>query len=196
MKKLMMIVSSMAVACSVQAASMVWGFSSPDIQDSTGQYMGDAVQGIAYLYLGTVTSDGKAFDTSSATYVTQAGQNASYQFGDIDTPVENAKVTSTAAGQAYTLILVEDNGKGLDSYEGNYILVNGTSTQGVDPMTSATWAKFVDATTYDSSAWSTMTAGTTPPGPTPPGPGPIPEPTSGLLLLVGGAMLALRRKQK
>ena len=29
-----------------------------------------------------------------------------------------------------------------------------------------------------------------------PDPGPIPEPTSGLLLLVGGAMLALRRKQK
>ena len=32
-------------------------------------------------------------------------------------------------------------------------------------------------------------------GATPPGPGGIPEPTSGLLLLVGGAMLALRRKR-
>ena len=36
----------------------------------------------------------------------------------------------------------------------------------------------------------------TPPTPPTPGPGGIPEPTSGLLLLVGGAMLALRRKQK
>ena len=32
-------------------------------------------------------------------------------------------------------------------------------------------------------------------GSTPPGPGPIPEPTSGLLLVLGGAMLALRRKR-
>ena len=191
MKKLMMIVSSMAVACSVQAASMVWGFQSSDIMDSTGQYMGDAVQGIAYLYLGTVTSDGTAFDTSSATYVTQAGQNAAYQFGVFDAPVDNDAVPNTSAGQAYTLILVEDNGKGLDSYEGNYILVNGTSTQGVDPMTSATWAKFTDATAYGASDWSTMTAGGGGGGQ-----GGIPEPTSGLLLLVGGAMLALRRKQK
>ncbi len=195
MKKLMMIVSSMAVACSVQAASIVWGFGNAEIKDVNDEYMGDAVQGIAYLYLGTVTSDGKAFDTSSATFVAQGGQNADYTFGAMD-PVDNANVTSTAAGQAYTLILVEDNGKDIASYDGNYILVTGTSDQGKDPMSGATWAMFNDYTAYGASDWSTMTAGTTPPGPTPPGPGPIPEPTSGLLLLVGGAMLALRRKQK
>ena len=194
MKKLMMIVSSMAVACSVQAASMVWGFASPDIKDVNDEYMGDAVQGVAYLYLGTVTSDGKAFDTSSATLVTQAGQNANYQFGEIDTPVENAKVTSTADGQAYTLILVEDNGKGLDSYDGNYILFTGSSQEGNDPMSGAKWAVFTDPTAYGASDWSTMTAGGGGGGGG--GQGGIPEPTSGLLLLVGGAMLALRRKQK
>ena len=43
---------------------------------------------------------------------------------------------------------------------------------------------------------SGITALAPPTPPDPPGPGPIPEPTSGLLLLVGGAMLALRRKQK
>ena len=193
MKKLMMIVSSMAVACSVQAASMVWGFSSSDIMDSTGQYMGDAVQGVAYLYLGTVTSDGTSFDTSSATLVTQGGQNQDFTFGAMD-PVNNDAVTSTAAGQAFSLILVEDNGKTLGSYEGNYILVNGTSQAGSDPMTSATWAIFSNPTAYGASDWSTMTAGGGGGGGG--GQGGIPEPTSGLLLLVGGAMLALRRKQK
>ena len=193
MKKLMMIISSMAVACSVHAASMVWGFGSTDITDINGAYMGEAVNGVAYLYLGTVTSDGKTFDTSSATYVAQGGQNADYTFG-VSEPVDNANVTSTAAGRAYSLILVEDNGKGLDSYEGNYILVNGTSTQGVDPMTSATWAKFTDQTAYGANDWSTMTAGGGGGGGG--GQGGSPEPTSGLLLLVGGAMLALRRKQK
>ena len=189
MKKLMMIVSSLAVACSVQAASMVWGFSNAEIQDSTGQYLGDAVQGIAYLYLGTVTSDGKAFDVSSATFVTQGGQNADYTFGALD-PVDNDKITSTAAGQAYSLILVEDNGKDIGSYEGNYILATGTSQAGKDPMSGATWAIFTNPTAYGASDWSTMTAGGGG------GQGGIPEPTSGLLLLVGGAMLALRRKQK
>ncbi len=193
MKKLMMIVSSLAVACSVQAASMVWGFSNAEIQDSTGQYLGDAVQGIAYLYLGTVTSDGKAFDVSSATFVTQGGQNADYTFGALD-PVDNDKITSTAAGQAYSLILVEDNGKDIGSYEGNYILATGTSQAGKDPMSGATWAIFTNPTAYGASDWSTMTAGGGGGGGG--GQGGIPEPTSGLLLLVGGAMLALRRKQK
>ena len=193
MKKLMMIASSLAVACSVHAASMVWGFGSSDIMDSTGQYMGDAVQGVAYLYLGTVTSDGKAFDTSSATFVAQGGQNADYTFGASE-PVENAKVTSTAAGQAYSLILVEDNGKDIASYDGNYILVNGMSQAGKDPMSGDTWAIFTDFTAYGASDWSTMTAGGGGGGGG--GQGGIPEPTSGLLLLVGGAMLALRRKQK
>ena len=193
MKKLMMIASSLAVVCTVQAASMVWGFASSDIMDSTGQYMGDNVQGIAYLYLGTVTSDGKAFDTSSATLAAQGGQNGDYTFGEL-APVDNDKVPSTSAGQAFSLILVEDNGKGLDSYEGNYILVTGTSDQGKDPMTSATWAMFTDYTAYGASDWSTMTAGGGGGGGG--GQGGIPEPTSGLLLLVGGAMLALRRKQK
>lgn len=195
MKKLMMIVSSMAVACSVHAAAMVWGFGNAEIEDSTGQYMGDAVQGIAYLYLGTVTASENAFDLSGATYVTQAGQNpTTYQFGEIDTPVENAKVTSTAAGQAYTLILVEDNGKDIASYDGNYLLVNGLSQAGKDPMSGDTWAIFTDYNAYGASDWSTMTAGGGGGGGG--GQGGIPEPTSGLLLLIGSAMLALRRKQK
>ena len=193
MKKLMMIVSSMAVACTVQAASMTWGFINAEITDINGEYMGDSINGIAYLYLGTVTSDGKAFDTSSATFVAQGGQNADYTFGAAD-PVDNDNVSSTAAGQAYSLILVEDNGKAIGSYEGNYILVTGTSDKGTDPMSGATWAIFTDYTTYGASDWSTMTAGGGGGGGG--GQGGIPEPTSGLLLLVGGAMLALRRKQK
>ena len=190
MKKLMMIVSSMAVACTVQAASMVWGFSSSDITDINGEYMGDATTGIAYLYLGTVTASENAFDLSGATYVTQGGQNADFSFGASE-PVDNAAVSSTDAGQAYTLILVEDNGKSLSSYEGNYILVTRTSSEGTDPMSGATWAQFTDSTTYGPSDWQTMTAGSSPT----PDPSGVPEPTSGLLMLVGLAGLALRRRR-
>ncbi len=175
----------------IGASDQIWRWNTAAAEWT--KYMGDAVQGVAYLYLGTVTSDGKAFDTSSATLVAQGGQNQDYSFGTFD-PADNDKVSSTAAGQAFSLILVEDNGKAIGSYEGNFILVNGTSTQGKDPMSGDTWAKFTDFTAYGASDWNTMTAGGGGGGGG--GQGGIPEPTSGLLLLVGGAMLALRRKQK
>ena len=190
MKKLMMIVSSMAVACTVQAASMVWGFGNAEIQDINGDYIGDAIQATAYLYLGTVTASENAFDLSGATFVAQGGQNADYTFGTSE-PADNANVSSTAAGQAYSLILVEDNGKSLANYEGNYILVNAESAQGVDPMSGATWAQFTDFSEYTASDWQTMTAGSSPT----PDPSGVPEPTSGLLMLVGLAGLALRRRR-
>ncbi len=104
MKKLLTVLSCVAMACSLQAATALWGFASADIMDSTG----------------------------------------------------------------------------------NYILVNGTSAQGSGPMSGDTWTVMVSPTAFGASDWKSMTAD---------GSGGIPEPTSGLLLLVGGAMLALRRKR-
>ena len=49
----------------------------------------------------------------------------------------------------------------------------------------------MDLTGLTSSGWTAI-SGSTPPTP---GPGGVPEPTSGLLLALGGAMLALRRRR-
>lgn len=58
-----------------------------------------------------------------------------------------------------------------------------------DPPASAPAAFGADATAF-------VKSGKIASGVTPPGPDPVPEPTSGLLLVLGGAALALRRKQK
>ena len=151
--------------------------------DSTGNYIDG---GTAYLYLGTVTASGSAFTIGSAKQLATGGQNAAYNYGAVDSPVALADLASDAANQAYTLILLEKTGASLAGYEGNYILVNGTSERGSDPMSGETWAVMTAETAFGASDWKSMTAG---------GGGDVPEPTSGLLLLVGGAMLALRRSK-
>ena len=182
MKKLIMFLSCMAMACSLHAATAVWGFSSSDIMDSTGNYIDG---GTAFLFLGTVTASESEFNLGTATQLASAGQDpVLYNYGATD-PVTLAGLASDAAGQVYTLILLEQTGASLAGYEGNYILVNGTSQQGVDPMTQDTWAVFSNPTAFQASDWQTMEASS----------GGTPEPTSGLLLLIGGSLLALRRKR-
>ena len=181
MKKLIMLVSAAMLRCAVSAASFTWGFYSSDIMDSTGNYLEG---GTAFLYLGTVTASAAAFDTSAATYITLSGQTSDYNFGSFDgsNPATSDLIPSTDAGQAYTLILLEKSDTAtLAGYNGKYILATGVSGQDVDPMTSATWAKFINTTAYTGSAWQTMSN--------------VPEPTSGLLILLGMAGLMLKRKR-
>ena len=182
MKKIIMFASAIVMVCAVNAANFEWGFVSPDITDINGTYMGEAVPGYAYLFLGTVTATESAFDMSGATLLASGGQNGDFSFGVFSEPyASNDKLTSTAAGQAFTLLLFEGEVADFSKFEGNYLLATGTSGQGTNPMTGDTWAQFNDGTAYGAGDWSTMAA--------------VPEPTSGLLLLLGVAGLALRRKQ-
>ena len=185
MKKLMVLASAIVMACSLQAASFTWGFLSDSIIAPGGGADAYLEGGTAFLYLGTVSASESAFDFGSAQLLATASQDADYyNFGAFDStnPASSDLLTSTAAGQAYTLILVNKEISSLAGYEGDYILVNGTSGEDTDPMSGNKWATMVDTTAYQGNQWSTMAA--------------VPEPTSGLLLLLGMAGLALRRKQK
>ena len=89
---------------------------------------------------------------------------------------------SLTAGQNYNLAFVVFS-------DGQYYL-SGTKTasawDGETYLESLAQKASWDATAYSADNWKT-------PGGTQPD---VPEPTSALLLLMGGAMLALRRKQK
>lgn len=194
MKKIMVLASVFGVALAVNAASFSWGFNGYDYVDSTGAGYDDTYGlnvwsgGKAFLYLGTVTASDSAFDFSDATYITSAtfdntyliyGNDGSEGFASSDA------VTSTAAGQAFSLILVDQTSAtdtSLADYEGNYVLYTGTSEQGAIPGATTTYyATFMDGNPVAQNSWQTM--------------GAVPEPTSGLLLLLGVAGLALKRKK-
>ena len=187
MKKLMIAVAIICAAAISQGAIYNWGFSGNGgeiYQAGTEEYLEN---GTAFLFLGTVSASDTKFDTSKATLITTGGYDDSvYAFGQVGTNPANMpshNLITTDGGQAYTLILVDKDGlSSLDGYEGNYFLATGTSAQGAAPGATVTYyGEFLNNAEIYGNSWSTMSA--------------APEPTSGLLLLIGVAGLALKRRR-
>ena len=182
MKKSIIVLAGIFSAYILNAASFTWGFLSSDYTNEMGDYMDS---GTAFLYLGSVTASATGFDLSGATQLASAsfdGTNYIYGNYDTDNLSSSDALQSTTAGQDYTLILVDKSVASLDGYEGNYYLSTGVSEQGDLPGVTVThFAKFENYDTIAQDSWSTIQS--------------IPEPTSGLLLLLGVAGLALKRKK-
>ena len=185
MKKLLILAGTIVVACSLNAAQFAWGLASGDYQDKSGN---ELLTGTAFLYLGNVTATESAFNFGTSTFVASAGfDDVNYSYGYVDTSSASTlqssdAVASTAAGQAYSIILVDKSGlASLDGYTGDYTIITGTSTEEtILAATPVKYASFVDGL---SSAYTTSTMSA------------VPEPTSGLLMLLGIAGLALRRRR-
>ncbi len=184
MRKILTFASAIIITCAAHAANYVWGLGSGDYQDHSGNAL---ETGTAFFYLGTVTASASAFDVSAATYIASAGFDSDlYGYGAMSTDSLQSSeiITSTAAGQAYSIILLENSGVStIDGYDGYYTIINGSSVAGVLPGTTPTY--YADFSNFTSSAYTTsqMSGGA------------VPEPTSGLLMLLGVAGLALKRKR-
>ena len=191
MKKLLILAATAAFGCALNAASYTWGFQNSETVDPDGAYFGEGsyADASAFLYLGTATITGGKLDISSLTLVTSVGAmnpDPDYNWGVFGTDsMPSSALVSTDAGQAYTLILVAQEGLSAlndgDTY--NMIVANGTSSIAALPSAGDTtyYAKFVEGTQYSASSWTSTTV--------------VPEPTSGLLMLLGMAGLALRRRR-
>ena len=200
MKKLMIAAAIVCAAVAANAANFMWGNDSYSIDNWNGNqpknpdleapmYEG----GKMFLYLGTISytdgvgfdyTDGVGFDLASATLLASStyngdeylyGKMADYATGDVD--------TSVGASQDFTMVLVNN-----DSYadltavkDGDmFVLRTGESITDYDGSIEARFAMFEDATPIQQSDWTKYSS--------------VPEPTSGLLLLLGVAGLALRRR--
>ncbi len=186
MKKLMFMLAAVAMAASVQAAAVSW--TCTNVKDSSG----NKISGIAYfINAATLSQDAfkalngaSAFNTAlSGMYSWTPGTAGKYSTA---ADVDNATLGLADAHEGYQVYLaIFDTATITDS--SNYYL---TGLQSLDTLSGTYTASVAfgnqSTPSQAAGAWTSTTGG---------GSG-VPEPTSGLLLLVGGAMLALRRKQK
>ena len=194
MKKLMIVCVAVAMAAAAQAASVNWTISnvySPS--DSTAKVAAGSMS--AWLFVTANSTD----VTTGIPVTTKAAVQAILDSGDLSGLSSLAAVhaSNTSAGNiggatgltgfssgSLTAFAVVVDGTDLASAE-NYFLVSGGAEK-TATFTSATGVKML--------AWGDQTSITQASGGWSPA-SPVPEPTSGLLMLIGMAGLALRRKR-
>ena len=182
MKKLVMFIAVAVAAVGVQAATLSWSITNmigPDGNNApVGTYVAlfaagteyDHAKALAGTITPTYTSTAVAAGTTGATRVYESGLG-SYNAGDTASFYAVVYDASSIAG-ANNYVISDVVSATVSSTGANISLAFGS-------MKATTTAnKFL---TSLNSGWTSAN---------------VPEPTSALLLLVGGAMLALRRKQK
>ena len=175
MKKLMFVLAVM-LGVSVNAGTVSWSFWDDD-QTASNDYM-------LYLMEGSLTTGSKIDSIKDATtakaFVADAAGSGLMDHTDGFYVEGSTGAYAAGAKDFYAVIF---NNESIDSAT-DYKIV-GAFTANVPGAGMVMFAN--DITGLTTSGWSSISGG---------GSSDAPEPTSGLLLLVGGAMLALRRKQK
>lgn len=167
MKKIMFAALVVMAACFAQANTVKWGI------QSTSAPLG-ITSGTIYLVNGTLPSTDWDSKTKFAdSDITGNIITSAKLVGGMYTDSTGFYVDSLTGKQFFYEVVIADDGLSM---------AITTGTKSAASMTTAVTSSTLQ---WSSSAFAIHTASTG-----------APEPTSGLLLLVGGAMLALRRKQK
>ena len=185
MKKLVIMCIAAAAACVAQAAAIQWGSGTVYLSDGTTKAGKDQVTAILWESTSSTAFSGK---TAADLYAAKDNPSSITGYAKSQNTTALGAVnmksgTSYASGtDVYSAILYVNN------EEGGYIASFGHATAGTTQVNIADMSIYnggslngtPNGAVIDRSTWGNS----------------VPEPTSGLLLLVGAGMLALRRKQK
>ena len=177
MKKLMFVLAVGAMAATVQAASVKWTCTSVK-EDGT------AVSGIAYFVnAATLSQESLSSLTSAADFTTALSGMYSWTpatAGNFGATVANADLGLADASDYSAYLLIFDTASITDESKYYTTTVKDVATLAGTETASVAWAGQTSRIT--SVGWTSVASD-------------VPEPTSGLLMLIGMAGLALRRKR-
>ena len=185
MKKLIMFAACVVFAAMTQAASVGWS-----VATGSTSYANDVYQ------IFVIGQNGVSSIATITALLDAGSDTSSYAFGNGQLAA-NGSQTVTAASSGKTLgagtyeafVILFDSASPASASD-NYVILSGQAN--LTKTIAATTANVVFATgsvadvVNNADNWKSFG----------PSSGGVPEPTSGLLLLVGAGMLALRRKQK
>ena len=194
MKKLVVVgLVTVAAVFAAQANQVKWSYtdkftSSVAPTDATQDLNGYT----AYLILASDWTDNK-YETLTANAIASATINLStssntkgvttstYQTGTQVSQTDKA----TATGADFYVVISDNDGKNFYAYAASGDITVTGANSGSQVGVGKTGANALTQNQFTSNTFADYS-----------GSGGVPEPTSGILLLVGGAMLALRRKRK
>ena len=181
MKKLVMFIAVAVLAVAGYSAEVMWGAGNNWIKNKDGSNLAQNTEVMLVM-----ASDASAIATALAagssisSYVLDTAKTTNTKGYIANHEASSSKLTAGNSYQLAALIIVGDD-----------YVISGTQnftayTTGVDEPSGLAFASTQGSN--PTTAWGPKSGSG--------GGGDIPEPTSGLLLLVGAGMLALRRKQK
>ena len=184
MKKLIIAAAVVCTAVFAHAAAANWKASAKDMCNGTGSDTA-YFSGTAYIFDAGVTSQsalfailegGTSIGSSTAGYVSSAVFDADGYFGNLN--FSNGE----QGGGTYTYYFVVVDGDNAYFSNEKAVVANGNATAKAITFGSQSGSSALPAVGFQGAgAWSSTAA--------------VPEPTSGLLMLLGMAGLALRRRR-